>query len=166
MRAGSVGPMRVPMSRIAWIPAAGAVAVVLSASAHASRTPSSGERLVLRKTIATYIRAKTPEVTRFQVKSARISTADATWAAVKIEGWRHSRDIGPATVVLHDSVLPTPAGGGNGHGGGNKNGKGNQKHDQQGGAGTPAWHVVAFGSVSLGCGLPTAVQTDLHLACP
>lgn len=158
--------MTVPMSRLAWIPAAVAVAVTLSASAHASRPPSPSERLALRTTIAAYVRAKTPEVTRFQVKSTRISTVDATWAAVRIEGWRRQRDIGPATVVLHDTV--PPPGGGNGHGGGNGNGKGKggQKHDGQGGQSTPTWHVVAFGTVSLGCGLPPAVQSDLHLACP
>ena len=144
-----------------------AVAVVLSAPANASRPPSPGERLTLRATIAAYIRAKTPEVTRFQVKSTRISTVDATWAAVKIEGWRHKRDIGPATVVLHQSVPQTPGGGGNGHGGGNGNGKGKggDKNGGPGVQGAPAWHVVAFGTVSLGCGLPAAVQSDLHLAC-
>jgi hypothetical protein len=161
-------PMSVPMSRLAWIPATVAVAVVLSASANASRPPSSGERLALRTTITAYIRAKTPEVTRFQVKSVRISTVDATWAAVRIEGWRHRRDIGPATVVLHDAVPQTAGDGGKGQGGGKGNGKGkgSQKHNSGGAQSAPGWHVVAFGTVSLGCGLPPAVQSDLHLACP
>jgi|SRR5579862_1608453 len=189
MKRGLQMPIILPMPRPAWITAVVVAAAVPAGSAHASRTPSPGEQAALRRTISAYVRSKTPEVTRFQIRSARISTVDQTWAAVRIEAWRRKKDLGPTTVVLHDGSSPGPDGngvgqGGNngnghGHGGDNGNGKGtgNGKHGQPGGTttttttttiagtGTSSWHVVAFGSVSLGCGLPSAVQTDLHLAC-
>ena len=170
------------MPRPASITAVVAAAAVLAASAHASRKPSAVEQAAVRKTISAYVRSKTPEVTRFRVRSARISTVDQTWAAVRIEAWRHSKDLGPVTVVLHDVASPAASGAGNEHGNHNGNGNGNGKHGQPGSTttatttttpttpsgtsrGKPSWHVVAFGSVSLGCGLPSAVQADLHLAC-
>ena len=169
------------MPRPAWIPVVVAAAAVLAASAHASRKASAVEQAAVRKTISAYVRSKTPEVTHFQIRSARISTVDQTWAAVRIEAWRRSKDLGPVTVVLHDVASPAASGGnGHGNGNGNGNGKGNGQHDHQGStttttttttastaasSGKRSWHVVAFGSVSLGCGLPSAVQADLHLAC-
>lgn len=160
------------MPRLAWLWAAVVSAAVISTSAHASRRASPVEQLGFRKTIAAYIKAKTPEVTRFTITSARVSTVDASWAAVKIEAWRRGKPIGPATVVLHYAAAQTTGGGG-GHGHGNGNGHGKNRGPAQDqhpagngdGGGNAAWHVVAFGTVSLGCGLPQAVQADLRLAC-
>jgi hypothetical protein len=95
-----------------------------------------------------------PQVTRFQIKSALVSTVDPSWAAIEIEGWQRHRDIGPATVVLRWGQQ------GLGHGKHNNN-----NHNNNGHGGGRQWRVVTFGTFGSGCGVPDAVQTDLHLSC-
>jgi hypothetical protein len=136
------------MSRRACLAVPAAV-LALAGAAHASRPAAPAEAAGLRAAIQTYVGARRLPVSRFRIASARVSTVDPSWAAVRIDARRGRKDIGLATVVLRRQAWP----GGRGRGSG--------RHAD----GAERWRVVTFGTIGSGCGVPAAVQADLHVAC-
>jgi len=123
------------------VAAVGALIVVAAASAHgATRTPAqrparASETSAIRAAIVGYVRLHSPSIRRFKWYEATVSTADAAWAVVGMDGFtRGGRGVGFAgALVVHTATGP--------------------------------WHVVNFGSSDLGCGAPAKVRRDLKLDC-
>jgi len=110
-------------------------ALIAAIPASAGRPARTAETKGIHAAVVQYVRITAPTIKRIKWYAATVSTVDAAWAVVGVDGFnRAGVGVGyAAALLIHTATGP--------------------------------WHVLNFGSSDLGCGAPMRVRRDLKLDC-